>query len=39
MILGILEHMVVDLPLGVVELAAEFAPKYFSGHWPYPVMF
>jgi hypothetical protein len=24
----------VDLPLGVVELAVDFAPKVCSGHWP-----
>ena len=32
MILGVLEHLGVDLPLGVVGLAAEFPPKVCSGH-------
>ena len=27
-----LEHLGVELPLGVVGLAAEFVPKVFSGH-------
>jgi hypothetical protein len=31
-ILGVLEHQGVELPLGVVGLAAEFAPKVCSGH-------
>ena len=31
-VLGMLEHLGVDLPLGVVGLAAEFAPKVCSGH-------
>jgi hypothetical protein len=34
MILGMLEHLGVELPLGVVELAVEFIPKVCSGHWP-----
>ena len=34
MILGLLEHLGVDLPLGVVGLAVEFVPKVCSGHWP-----
>ena len=29
-----LEHLGVELPLGVVGLAAEFVPKVCSGHWP-----
>ena len=33
-ILGVLEHLGVELPLGVVGLAAEFAPKVCSGCWP-----
>ena len=32
MALGMLEHLGVDLLLGVVGLATEFAPKFFSGH-------
>ena len=36
MILGMLEHLGVELPLGVVGLAVEFAPKVCSGHWPRP---
>jgi hypothetical protein len=32
MILGVLEHLGVELPLGVVGLAAEFMPKVSSGH-------
>ena len=31
-ILGVLEHLGVELFLGVVELAAELAPKVCSGH-------
>ena len=31
-----LEHLGVELPLGVVGLAVEFAPKVCSGHWPRP---
>jgi hypothetical protein len=31
LILGTLEHLGVELPLGVVGLAAEFAPKVCSG--------
>ena len=34
MILGVLEHLGVELPLGIVGLAVEFAPKVFSGHQP-----
>ena len=33
MILGVLDCLGVELTLGVVELAAEFAPKVCSGHW------
>jgi hypothetical protein len=33
-VLGMLEHLGVALPLGVVGLAAEFSPKVCSGHWP-----
>ena len=33
MILGVLEHLGVDLPLGAVGLAAEFAPKVCSVLW------
>ena len=33
-VLGVLEHLGVELILGVVELAAEFTPKVCSGHWP-----
>jgi hypothetical protein len=36
MILLVLEHLGVELPLGVVELDAEFTPKVCSGHWPRP---
>jgi hypothetical protein len=32
-ILGVLELLGVDLTLGVVGLAVEFAPKVCSGHW------
>jgi hypothetical protein len=28
------ENLGVDLLLGIVELAAEFVPKFYSGHWP-----
>ena len=28
-----LERLGVELPLGVVGLAVEFAPKVCSGHW------
>jgi hypothetical protein len=31
-----LEHLGVDLPLGVVGLAVEFVPKVCSGHWHKP---
>jgi hypothetical protein len=34
MILEVLEHLGVELPLGVVRLAAEFATRVCSGHWP-----
>ena len=34
MVLGILELLGVDLPLGVMEMAVEFTPKVCSGHWP-----
>ena len=34
MILGVLECLEVELPLGVVEMAVEFAPKICSGPWP-----
>ena len=30
---GMLEYLGVELPLGVVGLAVEFAPKVCSGHW------
>ena len=33
MILGVLECLGVELPLGVVGLVAEFGPKVCSGHW------
>jgi hypothetical protein len=36
MILGVLERLGLDLPLDVVGLAAEFAPKFCSGHQPRP---
>jgi hypothetical protein len=32
MILGVLECLGVDVPLGVMGLAAEFEPKVCSGH-------
>ena len=32
MILGVLELLGVDLPVGIVGLAAEFMPKVCSGH-------
>jgi hypothetical protein len=35
-ILGVLEHLGVEFPLGVVGLAAELVPKVCSGHWPRP---
>ena len=35
-VLGTLEYLGVDLPLGVVGLAAELALKVWSGHWPRP---
>ena len=34
LILGALEHLRVEVPLDVVGLAAEFEPKFCSGHWP-----
>jgi hypothetical protein len=36
MILGVLECLEVDFPLGVVGLAEEFAHKVCSGHQPRP---
>ena len=36
MIIRVLEHLGVELPLGVVGLDAEFEPKVCSGHWPRP---
>ena len=33
LILGTLEHLRLRLPLGVVGMAVEFAPKVCSGHW------
>jgi hypothetical protein len=35
-ILDVLEHLGVELLLGVMGLAVEFAPKFCSGHWPIP---
>lgn len=32
-ILGMLEHLSIMLPLGVVGLSVELAPKECSGHW------
>jgi hypothetical protein len=32
-VLGMLERLGVELPLGVVGLAVEFEPKVCSGHW------
>jgi hypothetical protein len=34
LILGLLELPGVELPLGVVGLAAEFVPKVYAGHRP-----
>jgi hypothetical protein len=34
MILGVLECLGVELPLGVVGLATEFVPRVCSGHQP-----
>ena len=34
MVLGVLECLGVELPLGVVGLAVEFVPKVCSGHQP-----
>ena len=34
MILGVLEHLGVKLPLGVMGLAAEFSSKVCLGLWP-----
>ena len=31
--MGMLEHLGVELPLGVVGLGVEFEPKVCSGHW------
>ena len=31
-ILGMLDHLAVDIPLGVMEQAVEFTTKVFSGH-------
>ena len=36
MVLGMLELLGVEFPLGVVGLAAEFTPKVCSGHQPTP---
>ena len=36
MVLGMLELLGVEFPLGVVGLAAEFTPKVCSGHQPRP---
>ena len=33
LILGVLELLGLELPLGVVGLAVEFVPKVCSGHW------
>lgn len=33
LILGVLEHLGVGLPLGVVGVGAEPVPKVCSGHW------
>jgi hypothetical protein len=33
MIMGVLEHLGVQHPLGVVWLGAELAPEIYSGHW------
>ena len=35
-VLGVLEHLGVELLLSVVGLAVKFAPKVCSGHWPSP---
>ena len=32
MVLGVLERLGLELPLGVTRLAAEFVPKVCSGH-------
>ena len=34
MILGVFEHLAMEISLGVVGLAAEFAAKVCSVHWP-----
>jgi hypothetical protein len=34
MMLGVLECLGVELPLGVVGLTVEFVIKVCSGHWP-----
>jgi hypothetical protein len=31
---GVLEYLGMNLPLGVVGLTVELAPKVCSGHWP-----
>ena len=33
-VLGVLEHLGVELPLSVVRLTVDFVPKVCSGHWP-----
>jgi hypothetical protein len=33
-ILGVLEHLRVELSLSVLELALEFLSKICSGYWP-----
>jgi hypothetical protein len=35
-ILGVSEHLGVELPLGVVELGAELEPKVCPGYWLSP---
>ena len=35
-VLGMLEHLGMGLPLGVVKLAVEFTPKVCLGHKPRP---
>ena len=34
MVLGVLEHLGVELPLSVVRLTVDFVPKVCSGHRP-----
>ena len=36
MVLGMLEHLGVELPLGAMGLAVEFMSKVCSGHRPRP---